>query len=298
MRVSKKVLTAAGAAAMLTLTACSSGGSSADSSSSGGSGSAAAIKYGDCQVYGTAGSIKLNPVNAGQLTVQTNLPSPGWWKGDTPDSITGGYEYCLAANIAHLAGLKLKVNNVSFDALVAGQTKDYDIAFAQISVTDARKKVVNFTEPYFDSNIGVLAPVKSDITADNVKSKKLGVQVGTTAVDFANNVLKPTTPVKVFQDTTSMVTAVASGQVDAAVQDTAIQLGFAKNSNGALKVIGQFKTGEQYAGIFPKDSKNTDTINKAITGMKTDGTLNKLSATWLGPELGGDPNSVPIWTIK
>ena len=288
MRTTKQLVLASLATVSLgILTACSSASSDT------------AAGYGECEVYGDAGSISLNPVTSGVLTVQTNLPSPGWWKGETPDTTTGGYEYCLAANIAHRAGLDtVKVENVSFDALVAGQTQDYDIAMAQISVTPEREKVVTFSAPYFDSNLGVLAPADSGITEDNVGDKKLGVQVGTTSVAWAEKTLQPSTDPKLFQDTTSMVTAVSSGVTDAAVQDTAIMLGFAKNSGGKLEVVGQFETGEHYAAIYPKGSANADAMNEAIETMREDGTLDKLSAKWLGPELGGDPAAVPVWTVK
>jgi polar amino acid transport system substrate-binding protein len=291
LRYSKQGLIAAVAAtSAFALVGCSD--------SSGGTDEQAAAGYGDCQVYGEEGSISLTPVTEGVLTVQTNLPSPGWWKGTSPESIDGGYEYCLAANIAHRAGLdEVRVQNVSFDALVAGQTKDYDIAMAQISVTPERKEVVTFSAPYFDSNIGVLAPADSDITADNIASKTVGVQVGTTAVVWADETLKPKVAAKPFQDTTTLVTAVQSGLTDAAVMDTAIILGFAKNSDGALKVVGQFETGEKYAAIYPKGSSGAAAMDEAITAMKEDGTLDKLSKTWLGPELGGDPAAVPVWTV-
>jgi polar amino acid transport system substrate-binding protein len=276
------------------VSACGGGSEASQSSAEGGGGN-----YGECEVYGDAGSIKLDPVTDGVFTVQTNLPSPGWWKGDTPESITGGYEYCLAANVAHRAGLdNLKVDNVSFDALVAGQTQDFDMAMAQISVTPEREKVVTFSAPYFDSNIGVLAPADGDISEENLTSKKIGVQLGTTAVEFAKGELAPDQEVQVFPDTTALVTAVSAGVIDAAVMDTAILLAFAKNSGGALEVVGQYESGEKYAAIYPKDSANGDTISKAIEAMREDGTLDKLSAKWLGPELGGDPAAVPVWSVQ
>jgi polar amino acid transport system substrate-binding protein len=268
------------------------------SSDSGSEASAEGGGYGDCEVYGEAGSITLDPVTDGVLTVQTNLPSPGWWKGETPDSINGGYEYCLAANIAHRAGLDtVKVENVSFDALVAGQTQDFDIAMAQISVTPEREEVVTFSAPYFDSNLGVLASADAGVTEADVRDRSIGVQLGTTAVDWTQGQLKPTSDPQVFQDTTSMVTAVSSGVVDVAVQDTAIMLGFAKNSGGTLEVVGQYESGEHYAAIYPKGSANGDTMNEAIEAMRADGSLDELSASWLGPELGGDPAAVPVWSL-
>ena len=292
MRYSKQGLIAAVAAtSAFALVGCSD--------SSGGTDEQAAAGYGDCQVYGEKGSISLTPVTEGVLTVQTNLPSPGWWKGTSPESIDGGYEYCLAANIAHRAGLdEVRVQNVSFDALVAGQTKDYDIAMAQISVTPERKEVVTFSAPYFDSNIGVLAPADAGVSEENLTSKKIGVQLGTTAVEFAQGEIAPEQEVQIFPDTTALVTAVSSGVVDAAVMDTAILLAFAKNSGGTLEVVGQYESGEKYAAIYPKDSSNGETISEAIEAMREDGTLDKLSATWLGPELGGDPAAVPVWSVQ
>lgn len=277
------------AAGLMTLTACSGGGS----------GSGSADGFGDCEVYGDAGTLAMDPVSDGVLTVQTTLPSPGWWKGVSPESITGGYEYCLAANIAHRAGLDgVKVVNVSFDALVAGQTKDFDVAMAQISVTPEREEVVSFSAPYFDSNLGVLAPTGSDITEETIGAQTIGVQVGTTSVDWVNEMLAPSQKPKNFQDTTTLVTAITSGLTDVAIQDTAIMLGFAKNSGGALEVIGQYESGEQYAAIYPQTSANSDAIDGAIEAMRGDGTLDKLSGTWLGPELGGDPAAVPVWTLR
>ena len=250
-------------------------------------------------MYGESGSISFKPVTGATLTVQTNLPSPGWWKGTTPESIDGGYEYCLAANMAHRAGLKsVKVVNQSFDALVAGQTKNYDVAMAQISITPEREEVVQFSEPYFDSNVAVLSKEGAGVTQDNIGSKKLGVALGTTSVDFVKSTLKPSQKARVFQDTDAMVTAVASGQIDAAIQDTAIMLGFAGGSNGALKVVGQYETSEKYGAIYPKGSSNAAAMNEAITAMSADGTLKKLSASWLGPTLGGDPAKVPVFVAR
>jgi polar amino acid transport system substrate-binding protein len=94
----------------------------------------AADMIGKCELTGEKGSIPLTPAKPGQLTVEVSLPAPGWWNGDTVESIADGYEYCMAANIAHRAGFdKLEVVNVAWDALVTGQTKDFDLALSEIS---------------------------------------------------------------------------------------------------------------------------------------------------------------------
>ena len=115
-------------------------------------------KIGNCDVVGPKGSIPIaSPAKAGQLTVEVSLPAPIWWNGDTPEAIKDGMEYCLAAEIAYRAGFeKVEVVNVGWDPLVTGQTSGFDLAMSEISITDERKKVVDFSVPYFSSDIGVL----------------------------------------------------------------------------------------------------------------------------------------------
>jgi polar amino acid transport system substrate-binding protein len=274
------------------LAACGSNSSTPSAGTSG------VPKIGDCTVTGTPNSISITPVSAGTLTVETTLPAPGWWNGTTAASINGGYEYCMAANLAYMAGLsKVTVKNVSFDQLVAGHTQDFDIALAEISITPERAQVVDFSKPYFDSNIGVLVKAGSDVTQDNITSKTCAAYSGTTSVPFIQDQLKCASN-KVYPDSQTLYQGLLSGQVDADFLDTAIVLAEAKNTGGQLEVVGQYSTGEKYGAIYPKGSANEDGFNQGIATMLSDGTLDGLSKQWLGPAFGGDPSSVPIWTIK
>lgn len=254
-----------------------------------------AQKIGDCELTGKKGEYTIKPVVPGQLTVQTNLPAPGWWNGDTPQTIKSGFEYCLAANIAYRAGLdKVAVQNVSFDALVAGQTKAFDLALSQITITEQRKKVVDFSPPYFSSDQGLLVRKGTKVNSSNIKSLKIGVQQGTTAVDFVKNVLKvPAANIRVFPDTPNMFTALQARQVDVVMLDTAIVLVQAAKSNGALEVVGQYKTGESYGAIYPKNSPNRATFDRIIQSLIADGTVKKLTQAYLAKEFGGDPTAIP-----
>ena len=256
----------------------------------------AADKIGNCELTGKKGEASITPARPGQLTVEVNLPAPGWWNGDTPETIKDGYEYCLAANIAHRLGLdKVGVVNVAWDALVAGQTKDFDLALSQISITPEREKVVDFSVPYFDSDIGVLVKKGTKVDSASMKGMRIGVQQATTGADFVDQKLKPTTPAKVFPDTPSMFTALQAGQIDTAMTDTAIVLGQASESHGLFEVVGQYSTGEKYGALFPKGSKNEATLNKVIKALIDDGTTKKLSAKYLAAAWGKDPTKIPYW---
>ena len=282
---------AVAAAAMALASGCGGGDSSSQAASDG------TPTYGNCKVTGKFGETPIKPVDADTLTVETSLPSPGWWNGDTPDSIKDGYEYCMAANIAYRGGLhKLEVHPVSFDSLVAGQTRDFDLALVTISITPERKKVVDFTPPYFGGDVGVVVADDSTLTGGGMAGAQIGVQQGTVSQTFVEQHIKPGKKVKVFPDTASLWTAVQAGQIDAAINDTAQALAVVKNSNGALKVLGQYKTGESYGGLYPKGSPNAPAFAEVVTALKQDGTLAQLSSTYLSKAFGGDPTKVPYLT--
>ncbi|MEP7091843.1 MAG: ABC transporter substrate-binding protein, partial [Nocardioidaceae bacterium] len=219
------------------------------------------------------------------------------WNGTTPNSIKDGYEYCMAANLANMAGFKsVTVKNVSFAQLVAGRTNTFDVALAEISITPERAKVVDFSTPYFDSNIGVLTKKGAGVTADNINTKTCAAYSGTTSVPFIQD--KLTCKNRVFPNSQTLYQAVLSGQVDAAFLDTAIVLAEAKGTGGRLEVPGQYKTGEKYGAIYPKNSANAKGFDKGIKTLMDDGTLDQLSKDYLGPAFGGDPSSVPVWTLQ
>jgi polar amino acid transport system substrate-binding protein len=274
------------------LAACGSSNSSAPSAGGG------TPTIGDCKITSKANSISITPVKAGTLTVETTLPAPGWWNGTTPGSIKSGYEYCMAAELANMAGLSsVTVKNVSFDQLVAGRTNTFDLALAEISITPERAKVVDFSKPYFDSNIGVIVKKGADVTEANIKDHSCAAYAGTTSVPFIQDQLQCATN-KVYPNSSTLYQSVLSGQADAAFLDTAIVLAEAKKTGGQLEVVGQYKTGEQYGAIYPQDSPNEDALNQGIATLLSDGTLDQLTTDYLGPAFGGDPSSVPVWAIQ
>jgi polar amino acid transport system substrate-binding protein len=241
-----------------------------------------------------AGSANFTPVTDDTLTVVTSLPAPGFWEGDDPNNITGGYEYEIAKALQEKLNLSdLKIVNVSFDQLVAGQVGDFDVALSQVTITDERKQVVDFTEPYFESDQGVLVKAGTEVaTTADAKALQWGVQSGTTGADFIADQLKPEKEAQVFQDLAAGFAALEAGQVDAFMMDTAIVLSQASESGGAEEVAAQFKTGEQYGGILPKGSDNADAINAVLTDLKDDGSLSRFAQQWLG----GDPSTIPVLT--
>ena len=251
---------------------------------------------GNCELSGAKGSIPIAaPAKPGQLTVQVSLPAPIWWNGDTPEAIKDGMEYCMAAESAWRAGYdKLEVVNVGWDPLVAGQTSGYDLTLAQVSITDDRKKVVDFSVPYFNSDIGVLTRADAPVDAASITTAKIGLQQATTGAAFATEKLGLTN-VQMYPDQGDMFTALRAGQIDAAMTDSSIALVEQMNTEGKSVVVGQFKTGEVYGAIYEKGSPNAAAIDKIIQSMIDDGTIAKLAGKYLAAAWGKDPATIPYF---
>ena len=216
----------------------------------------------------------MTPAKPGQLTVEVNLPAPGWWNGDTPDTIKDGYEYCMAANIAHRArpgqgrGGQRRLGR-------AGRRPDQGLRPRPVADLDHRRAQEG------GRLLGALLRLRHRRAGEeghqgrraSIKGLRIGVQQATTGADFVDQKLKPTTPAKVFPDTPSMFTALQAGQIDVAMTDTAIVLGQAAVSNGLFVVVGQYSTGETYGALYPKGSPNEAALDKVIQALVADGTL-------------------------
>lgn len=239
--------------------------------------------------------VTFTPVKKDTFTVVTSLPGPGFWNGIKIGDVKGGLEYCMARVIGLMLGeKKFAARNEAFDAITTGVVKDYDLALTQSSITDERKKVIDFTDSYYKSDQSIITKKGVAVKSiDDLKKLTLGVQTGTTGEYFATELIKPSKDVQRFDKLDSAYTALNAGQIDGVIMDTAINLGQAKASNGILEVPAQFTNEDFYGGILPKGSTNVAAVNAAIKQMKDDGTLTKLTAS----ELGGDPSAVPYVEI-
>ena len=273
------------------LTACGSSNKSPASNATTTTAAGAGGPCGNAPIPAEAANFK--PLVADTLSVVTSLPGPGFWEGSDkdPTKLTSGYEYDIAKCMQKAFGLQsMNVRNVSFDAIVAGSVTKYDLALSQVSITPERAKVVSFSEPYFESQQGVLMRSDQSIsTLAEAKTTKWGVQTATTALDLLKSigVNNPRT----YTDLANAYTALEAKQVDAILIDTAINLGEAARSNGKFHVVAQFDQPggpDQYGAILPKGSVNVAPVNAVFKSMQDSGELKALTVK----DLTVDPNTL------
>ena len=175
----------------------------------------------------------------------------------------------------------------TFDAAIAPGTKDWDLNIQQFSITDQRKKAVDFSPSYYNPTQSIVvrgdSKYASATSLSDFKGATIGAMVGTTSYDYAKQ--KLSTNVQTFNDNATLAQALDADQIDALVMDTPAAVNVATSSqvkNG--KVVGQIPGSEDKQGmgiVLPKDSPLTSKVSKALNELKQDGTLKQLQNTWL-----------------
>jgi polar amino acid transport system substrate-binding protein len=241
----------------------------------------------------SGGGAKLSGlVTDGTLTVGTELPAPPFWIGEDYDHLTGGFEVDLAKEIAKRLGLSgPKFVEMPFTGLVAGQKCKCDIDFSQVTITPDRAKVVQFTDPYFDANQGILVRKGTKVTSlAEAKALKWGAQLNTTGAQYIADTIKPTSEARLFDRTVDAFTALSAGQIQAVLLDTPIVLGAVKEKQVRDgEVVGQFKTGERYGAVVNKGSPNLAAFNQVLQTLKSEGLIDQLLKKYFSDQV-----SVPV----
>jgi polar amino acid transport system substrate-binding protein len=285
---SVRPLSAALAAAALVIAACggSSSSSSSSSASSGASSGAAANRCTKSQ---------LKTATPGTLTVATDKPAfPPYFEDNDPKN-GKGFESAVAYAIAKRLGFApsdVKWTTEPFNASYAPGPKKFDFDVNQISITPARAKRVDFSTPYYTAPQALVALKRASAANASslaaLKDAKLGVQIGTTSLDAVQQVVKPSSQPKVFNDSNDVVTALKQKQVDAVVVDLPTAFFLTAAQVPSAKIVGQFSApgGDTWGALLPKDSPLTDCVNQAIADLKEAGTLGSLEQRWLGAAAG------------
>jgi polar amino acid transport system substrate-binding protein len=244
---------------------------------------------------GNDNSDGFTPGTKGVLRVATSLPAPGFWTGETVDTLTGGFEYGIAQEIGKKHGLRVEFIDVPFTRIASGDLDGADIAMAQIAATAEREQVMALSRSYMPANTAALVPSGRTIR-DLVEARTLrwAVERDTTHAAFMEEIIRPVTPVLTTGSRNETLTALTAGMADAALLDLETALATAFQSDGTLDVAGQFFTNQFLVIALPKGSKNLEAVNTAIGELEASGRLEQLQQSELVPVLGRDPDSVGV----
>ena len=232
-------------------------------------------------------------VSSGELTVGADKPAfPPYIIDDDPTN-GKGFESAVAYAIADELGFApadVAWIVVPFNSAFAPGPKKFDFDINQISISPARAKQVDFSAPYYTTPQAVLVGQGSEYaeatTTAELSDAQIGVQVGTTSLDAANDVISPSKQPRVYNDSNDTVRALKSGQVDAIVVDlpTAFILQATEIDGG--RIVGQFSApgGNDWGVVLNKGSRLTPCVDAAIGRLRDSGELEKITQQWIGAE--------------
>ena len=290
----RRSLIAFAPAVALLLAACgsSSGGSSSSTPAASGSGSSSAASPSS-----TCSPTSLQTLTPNTFTVATGNPAfPPWVVDDKPES-GKGYEaavtYAVAKQLGY-ADADVTWIRTTFDSAIAPGPKKFDVNIQQFSISEERRKAVDFSSGYYDLTQAVVSykgsPIEKATTVAALKDAKLGAQLGTTSLQAITDVIAPTNKPSVFKDNATAVSALKNHQIAGLVVDlpTAFYIAFGELDNGVL--IGQLPNSadqkEQLGFLLAKGSPLTQCVSQAVDALRADGTLAKLQDQWLSASAG------------
>lgn len=238
---------------------------------------------------GGSGS-SLGTVEKGKLHMATNAAFPPY-EMTTDDGGYEGIDVEIATAIAEKLGLELVVDDMDFTSVItAVQGGKSDIAMAGLTVTDERKKNIDFTDSYSTGIQVIIVKKGSKIkTVDDLaKAKKIGTQDGTTGYIYCSDTVENggygEDHVNAYTNGATAIEALKSGKVDAVVIDSQPAKEFVKANKG-LEILKTEFTREDYAiGVSKENTKLLETINTTLKGLQDDGTVQEILDKYIKAE--------------
>lgn len=224
------------------------------------------------------------------LTMATNAEFPPYEYHDG-DKIVG-IDVEIAQAIADKLGMTLEIKDVNFDAIITQvDSERADIGIAGMTVTEDRKKNVDFTDSYATGvqvvivNEGSAIKTVDDLFADGANTT-VGVQTGTTGDIYCSDDIEGEGlgTVKRFNKGADAVAALVAGKVDCVVIDNQPAKEFVKNNEG-LEILDTAYAEEDYAIAIKKGNKDLlDKVNGALKELKEEGKIQEILDKYIKAE--------------
>lgn len=199
-----------------------------------------------------------------------------------------GFDIDLWDAIAKQLNLSYSLKPMDFSGIIpALQTRNVDLALAGITITDERKKAIDFSDGYYKSGLMVMVKANNnDVKSINdLNGKVVAVKSGTGSVDYAKTHIK-TKDLRQFPNIDNAYMELGTNRADAVLHDTPNILYFINTAGrGQFKAVGDSLEAQQYGIALPKGSDDLrEKINGALKTLRDNGTYNTIYKKWFGSE--------------
>ncbi len=217
------------------------------------------------------------------IIVITSPDSPPFEFKDTArgDEVIG-FDMDVVHKVGEQLGRPIKVIEADFSTLIPSlQSGRADMAIAYISPTEERSKSVDFSKPYYVTNVSLLVSENSNITSErDLQNVKLGVQLGTANENIAKNWEKDTPDLTLvsLNKIGELVQELKNGRIQAILLEEIVGRKIAK-ANPGLKVVVLPSLGTPLSIAFPKGSPLVAPTNEALDKMKDE--IHQIELKWI-----------------
>jgi polar amino acid transport system substrate-binding protein len=240
---------------------------------------------------------KLQLTTKGKLTIGTDKPAYEPWFSDDDPANGKGYESAVAYAVAEKLGFsrqEVAWTVAPFNTVIQPGPKKFDFDVNQVSITEERRRAVDFSSGYYVVSQAVIAlkdsPIAGATSVAQLKDAKLGAAVGTTSYRAIVDQVKPSKQPAVFDNNDVAKAALRNGQLDGLVLDLPTAFYVTAAEIPDAKIVGQFPAAganpEQFGLVLEKGSPLTACVSKAVDALRSGGDLKSLQDRWLSDSVG------------
>ncbi|WP_394778967.1 cystine ABC transporter substrate-binding protein [Undibacterium sp.] len=205
-----------------------------------------------------------------------------------------GFDVDVAKLLAAKLGVKPEFVTSEWSGILAGLSAGkYDVIVNQVGITAKRQETFDFSDPYTISAAQLVIrknESRNFTSLDDLKGKKLGVGQGSNYEEKAKSVAG--VEVKSYPGAPEYLQDLASGRVDAALNDSLMVAYLVKNS--ALPIKAGAPIGELAKNGIPFQKGNPKfqaALNDALAAIIKDGSFAKVSVKWFGRDVSKPPTA-------
>lgn len=202
-----------------------------------------------------------------------------------------GFDIDLTREATKRLGMEVEFKAIDWSAKEAElHGKRVDVLWNGLTITEERKKNINFTKPYMANHQIIVVAQASDIQSKaDLAGQVVGAQEGSSAVDAIKKeteVFESFKELKTFGDNVTALLDLSAGRLNAVVLDEVVGRYLADKREGEYRVLeDNFGTEDYGVGVHLDDNELREQLDKALDEMKQDGTAGRIATEWFGADI-------------
>lgn len=194
-----------------------------------------------------------------------------------------GFDVDIAKALCEQMKADCEIVAQAWDGIIPGlRTGKYDAVIASMSITEERKKVVDFSDPYYSNSLSFVSEKEGSFDPNTLEGKTIGAQRATIAGQYLEDNLADKVTVKLYDTQDNAYLDLASGRLDALLSDRLPAYNWLQTEEGkAFEFRGEKIDIDDKIGIaIRKDDKLAERFNEALKAIIENGTYEKINAKY------------------